>query len=59
MGCHQRKLAASTDTEYESRIQAALADVANGMHKNITRAAKAYKVARQTLKDHSSGLHMS
>ncbi|KAG2151802.1 hypothetical protein BD769DRAFT_1769784 [Suillus cothurnatus] len=59
MGCHQGKLAASTDTEYESWIQAALADVANGTHKNITRAAKAYKVARKTLKDHSSGLHMS
>jgi len=81
MGCRRGKLAASTDPEYESRIQAALADVANGTHKNITRAAKAYKVksmwfccgfeslhlnaklilqvARQTLKDRSSGLHMS
>jgi hypothetical protein len=44
MGCRRGKLAASTGPEYESQIQVALADVANGMHKNITRAEKAYKV---------------
>ncbi|KAG2082253.1 hypothetical protein BD769DRAFT_1646863 [Suillus cothurnatus] len=36
-----------------------LLHVANGTHKNITRAAKAYKSTRQTLKDRSNGLHMS
>jgi hypothetical protein len=38
--------ASSADPEYESRIQAALADVANGTHK------------RQTLRDRSKGLHV-
>ncbi|KAJ8596738.1 hypothetical protein M405DRAFT_928637 [Rhizopogon salebrosus TDB-379] len=58
MGRRRGKLAASTDPEYESRIQAALADVANGTHKNITVAAMAHKVARQTLRDRSKGLHV-
>jgi hypothetical protein len=38
--------ASSADPEYESRIQAALADVANGTHK------------RQTFRDRSKGLHV-
>jgi hypothetical protein len=37
-------LAAYTDPEYESRIQAALADVASSTHKNITVAAIAHNV---------------
>ncbi|KAG2337931.1 hypothetical protein BDR05DRAFT_1004635 [Suillus weaverae] len=53
------KLVAATDPEYESRIQAALVGIANGTHKNITVAARVHKVARQTLKDRSMGLHMS
>ena len=45
MGRCRDKLAASTDPGYESRIQAALADVANGTHKDITPvAAKAHNV---------------
>ncbi|KAG1790814.1 uncharacterized protein HD556DRAFT_1487955 [Suillus plorans] len=53
------KLSAYTDPNYESRIQAALADIANGTCKNITVAARVHKVARQTLKDRSKGLHVS
>ncbi|OJA18228.1 hypothetical protein AZE42_13648 [Rhizopogon vesiculosus] len=53
------KLAAFTEPKCESRIQAALADVANGIHKNITLSAKAYNVARQTLADREKGLHIS
>ncbi|KAG2747249.1 hypothetical protein P692DRAFT_201916382 [Suillus brevipes Sb2] len=59
MGCHRGKLVASTDPKYESRIQAALVGIANGTHKNITVAARVHKVAQQTLKDWSMGLHMS
>ncbi|KAG1900505.1 uncharacterized protein F5891DRAFT_1188412 [Suillus fuscotomentosus] len=57
---HRRgKLSASTDPNYESRIQAALVDIANGTCKNITVAARVHEVARQTLKDRSKGQHMS
>ncbi|KAG1731414.1 hypothetical protein EDB19DRAFT_1912534 [Suillus lakei] len=59
MGRHRGKLVASTDPEYESRIQAALMGVTNGTYKNITVAARVHKVAWQTLNDRSKGLHMS
>ncbi|KAG2342243.1 hypothetical protein BDR05DRAFT_949200 [Suillus weaverae] len=59
MGRHRGKLVAATDPKYESRIQAALVGIANGTHKNITVAARVHKVAQQTLKDQSTGLHMS
>jgi hypothetical protein len=44
MGRHRGKLVASTDPEYESRIQAALMGVTDGTYKNITVAAKVHKV---------------
>ncbi|KAG0703193.1 hypothetical protein DFH29DRAFT_1043299 [Suillus ampliporus] len=58
MGHHRGKLA-STDPEYESKIQAALMGITNGTYKNITVAARVHKVAWQTLNDLSKGLHMS
>ncbi|KAG1732276.1 hypothetical protein EDB19DRAFT_1912112 [Suillus lakei] len=43
MGHHRGKLVSSTDPEYESRIQAALMDVANGTCNNISVAARVHK----------------
>ncbi|KAG0693570.1 hypothetical protein DFH29DRAFT_881361 [Suillus ampliporus] len=59
MGHHRGKLVASTNSEYESRIQAALVGVTNSTYKNITVAARVHQVTQQTLNDQSKGLHMS
>jgi hypothetical protein len=49
MGRRRGKQAASTD-KFESRIQAALADVANGTHKNIVETDTQLSCSKEDIK---------
>ncbi|KAG1727550.1 DDE superfamily endonuclease-domain-containing protein [Suillus paluster] len=51
------KLRASSDPTYESRIQAAIQGIANGLYKSIAAAAKEQNVSHQTLSDRCLGVH--
>ncbi|KAI6104741.1 hypothetical protein EDD16DRAFT_1730380 [Pisolithus croceorrhizus] len=51
MAGHVGKLASSTDPEYETRMRLAIDGLAEGTYRTISAAAKAQKVARQTLSD--------
>lgn len=53
------KLASSTDPEYETRMCLAIDGLAGGTYRTISAAAKAQKVARQTLSDRVNGRHQS
>ncbi|KAI6116589.1 hypothetical protein EDD17DRAFT_906187 [Pisolithus thermaeus] len=59
MAGHVGKLASSTDPEYETRMRLAIDGLAEGTYRTISAAAKAQKVARQTLSDRVSGWHQS
>ncbi|KAI0256934.1 hypothetical protein BJV78DRAFT_1168055 [Lactifluus subvellereus] len=41
--------ASTTDPEYESRLQLAISDLANGTHKTMSAAARAHNVNKQYL----------
>ncbi|KIK75406.1 hypothetical protein PAXRUDRAFT_835686 [Paxillus rubicundulus Ve08.2h10] len=51
------KLASTTDPEYETRLQLAIDDLAEGTHKTVSAAAKAHNVSRQTLSDCVNNTH--
>jgi len=50
---------ASKDPAYESRIKAALEGLNSGLYISIAEAARAQRVARQTLQDRAKGRHVS
>ncbi|KAF8556810.1 hypothetical protein OG21DRAFT_527284 [Imleria badia] len=53
----QGQRASTRDPEYETRMELAVKDLADGTYRTIKAAAKAHKVARQTLSDRVKGIH--
>ncbi|KIK75418.1 hypothetical protein PAXRUDRAFT_835684 [Paxillus rubicundulus Ve08.2h10] len=53
------KLHATSDPTYESRINAAIQGLANGLYKTLAAAARDQNVSCQTLSDRHQGTHQS
>ncbi|KIK92926.1 hypothetical protein PAXRUDRAFT_829523 [Paxillus rubicundulus Ve08.2h10] len=51
------ELASTTDPEYETCLQLAIDDLAEGTHKTVSAAVKALDVSCQTLSDRVNNTH--
>ncbi|KAI6133812.1 hypothetical protein EV401DRAFT_2064543 [Pisolithus croceorrhizus] len=57
MAGHVGKLVSSTDLEYETCMHLTIDRLAEGTYRTISAAAKAQKVARQTLSDQEAAMN--